>query len=68
MEEGGPGPQPGQCVWWCMVGCGRYVQKMLGAGCQDLGGRLACGQSGHGGGTTFEVTRCAWATTGAVTT
>lgn len=69
MEEGGgPGPEPGQCVWWCMVGCGRYVQMMLGAGGQDLGGRLARGQSGHGGGTTCEATRCARPRPGAVTT
>lgn len=38
-----------------VVGCGRYIQKMWEAGCQDVGGHLACGQSGHGGGTTCEV-------------
>lgn len=33
MEEGGPGPEPGQCVqWWAVAGtyrrCGRQGAKM----------------------------------------
>lgn len=62
MEEGGPGPEPGQCMQWCMPGCGRFVKK--GTRGQDLGGHQACGQSGHGGDTTCEVARHVWATGG----